>query len=307
MEDKKNNGNQLNMENGSKTNDNNNKKADSEKNDTTLKISLEPNSGPSKEEKKEKDNIELNQTKLSKIEQTNLSETNENTNNESLTKGSNETQNKENEKDKFINDLELIKEIKKDNYKKFYLKNHFCDYRKRDDNPWEVGQISEISEDKIIVDDKKKGKKYPILINDSSKISYLRKYSHFSKNNHFQRRRKKDILDRLLYLEEVLKDDNLLKNSSWEIYYTLHSKIYFGLDNAVVINKDDYEDDNNEGGEESFRFILLILNFLCRYYKYILDNKDEFINYQNNIVNTELDDLKLINKKYAFFSFFETS
>ena len=65
-----------------------------------------------------------------------------------------------------------------------------------------------------------------------------------------------------------------------------------------------------EGPDESFRIILNILLYISKYYKYLLDNKDDFINYENNkkdINNLNLIDLKVVNKKYAFFSFFEES
>ena len=38
-----------------------------------------------------------------------------------------------------------------------------------------------------------------------------------------------------------------------------------------------------------------------------MENIEEFIFYQKNIINTELEDLKIINKKCAFFSFFDES
>ena len=39
--------------------------------------------------------------------------------------------------------------------------------------------------------------------------------------------------------------------------------------------------------------------------KYIEQNLNEFIDYQNNIKNTDLNDLVLINKKFAIFSFYD--
>ena len=66
----------------------------------------------------------------------------------------------------------------------------------------------------------------------------------------------------------------------------------------------------NDGPEESFRIILNILLYISKYFKYFLDNKDDFINYENNkkdINNSNLIDLKVVNKKYSFFNFFEES
>ena len=65
--------------------------------------------------------------------------------------------------------------------------------------------------------------------------------------------------------------------------------------------------DDNEGCKESFRIILCILYFLSKYYKYILENKDYFFYYQNIANNAEFEDLKIVNKKGAFFSFFDES
>ena len=46
------------------------------------------------------------------------------------------------------------------------------------------------------------------------------------------------ILKKFLSLEQILKDDNLFKNeeNAWDIYYILHSKIFFGVDYAMKIN-----------------------------------------------------------------------
>ena len=67
------------------------------------------------------------------------------------------------------------------------------------------------------------------------------------------------------------------------------------------------EPEQNEGFEESFKIILCILFFLSKYYKYIGENIDEFIYYKTEIVGSDLEDLNVLNKKCAFFSFFEES
>ena len=51
----------------------------------------------------------------------------------------------------------------------------------------------------------------------------------------------------------------------------------------------------------------MYLYFLSKYYKYILENKDDFFYYQNIANNAEFEDLKIVNKKGAFFSFFDES
>ena len=118
-------------------------------------------------------------------------------------------------------------------------------------------------------------------------------------------------------LEHLTKDDkeNIFDRNVWDIYYILHSKFFLGLDAAMKINRSvksynflyGNEKESNEGFEESFKIILCILLFLSKYYKYIGENIDEFIYYKDKILGTQLDDLKVLNKKCAFFSFFEES
>ena len=219
----------------------------------------------------------------------------------------------ENDSERFLNDFELIKEMKKDNYKKCYFNRNFCDFRTREDKSWKIGLITEILEDSLVVEDIINNRKYQTKIDNSSLLSYFRKYTEVTEDNTRQKRDKKEaLLNRLKVLEDYIKTDKLFTmGNAWEIYYFLHSKVYFGLDSAMKINSDRYgyydEGDSNEGCEESFRIILCILFFLTKYFKFLLDNKDEFINYQNNIENTECIDLKIVNKKYSFFSFFEES
>ena len=74
---------------------------------------------------------------------------------------------------------------------------------------------------------------------------------------------------------------------------------------SFIYGKHTYSD--NEGAEESFKIILCILYFISNYFKYLLDYKEEFINYQNEVINSEFIDLKITNIKCAFFSFFEES
>ena len=226
--------------------------------------------------------------------------------------GKNTQNSDENEKnEEFTNQMELIKEYKKDNYKKFYLKHKFCDFRTNEGGKWKMGLINEVADEYVIVTGVG-GKKNPkqIKIDDNEKLAYFRKYSTPSEDNFYNERESKEsLMKRLEFLEDLVNNDSLIdnENDAWTIYYFLHSKIFFGLDAAMKINEDGYND-NNEGVEESVRIILCILFFISKYFKYILDNKDDFINYQNNIVNNkDLMDLKIINKKYAFFSFFDES
>ena len=247
------------------------------------------------------------------LENKEIKDSNNPDSNQKINENGKNTQNSdENEKnEEFTNQMELIKEYKKDNYKKFYLKHKFCDFRTNEGGKWKMGLINEVADEYVIVTGVG-GKKNPkqIKIDDNEKLTYFRKYSTPSEDNFYNERESKEsLMKRLEYLENLVNNDSLInnENDAWTIYYILHSKIFFGLDAAMKINEDGYND-NNEGVEESVRIILCILFFISKYFKYILDNKDDFINYQNNIVNNkDLMDLKIINKKYAFFSFFDES
>ena len=212
-------------------------------------------------------------------------------------------------KDEFSKEIELIAGLKKENYKQLYKKNIYCDIL-NEDKEWAIGLIQHISDDgnTITVNDIKNKTSQSIKIENTNNIAYFRKYSKISKNNFYDKRGdKKDLKSQLNYIENFVKDNNFENEVNiYELYYIIHSKIYLGLDSAMKIN-DDIE---NVGTEESLKIILYTLLFISQYYKYILENIEDFINYENNIDifnKSELIDLKIINKKYAFFSFFEES
>ena len=215
--------------------------------------------------------------------------------------------NKNNEK--FAKEMELIMNLKKDNYKKLYRNKIFCDFRLSGDKEWKIGFIEENLEDNILaIKDIKSETIHKIKIDERNKIAYFRKYSKISNENFFDKRdNKKELKLKLEYIENFINENNFVnKKDVYELYYIIHSKIYLGLDSAMKTN----DIDENVGTEESFRIILDILLFLSQYYKYILENKDNFLNYINNkntIDNSELIDLKIVNKQYAFFSFFDES
>ena len=209
----------------------------------------------------------------------------------------------------FAKELQLIYDLKKDFYKNLLKIQLFCDYKENNDKEWQIGIIKEINDDNsLIIKDIKRRTKLKIKMDDFSKIAYFRKYSKISEENYFEKRDdKKELKLKLEYIENFINENNFVNDKDiFDLYYIIHSKIYLGLDSAMKINA--FED--NEGPEESFRMILNILLFISQYLKYLLDNKDEFIYYENNknnINSSDLIDLKVVNKKYAFFSFFEES
>ena len=245
----------------------------------------------------------------------------QNQNEEKNNEESNIIKNEKEEEIPLLKDKDLIKTIKSNNYQDYICSGNFVDYRTREDKSWKVGLITEIKENSYIIKDTKDENKYEIKKSDTKKISYFRKYSSPESDVNFYKRRdkEKDLMQKLNFLEKVTRGEkNIFSlDKTWDIYYILHSKIFFGLDAAMKVNTKSYsnygyyneddDDDDNEGIEISFKMILCIVVFLKNYYKYILENIEEFIFYQKNIINTELEDLKIINKKCAFFSFFDES
>ena len=212
--------------------------------------------------------------------------------------------------EEFSKEIKLISNLKNDFYKKLYEKETYCDYREDEKKEWKVVIIKDILDNnKMKIKDLNNDSSEIIEIKETSKIAYFRKFSKISENIIFSVRDSKKILKNKLENIEIFINENNFKNNKrdiYEIYYFIHSKIFLGLDSAMKINSND----SNEGSEESFRIILKILLFISQYYQFLLDNKDDFINYENNkkeLNNSELIDLKVVNKKIAFFSFFGES
>ena len=98
--------------------------------------------------------------------------------------------------------------------------------------------------------------------------------------------------------------DNYLKNcENFEFYYFLRVTVYYGLD--FCMNPNINKNNNNDNIKYSFILILRILDIIVDCLKIIKNNLNKFLDFQNNIKNTELNDLVLINKQYAVFSFFD--
>ena len=232
-----------------------------------------------------------------------------------------ENLNKEEKKEQefsILKDIEFIQEKKSNNYEDLIKKNNFVDFRIREEKPWKIGLVIDILDDIYIIEDIIENKKYQIKKDDSQKISYFRRNSipDNEENFYLKRESKEALKNRLQTLEILTKkgNDNIFNQTIWNIYYILHSKVFLGLDAAMKINRNNYsyyhgydDEEENEGVEESFKIILCILTFLSEYYEYIGENIEEFIYYKNKIINTDLEDLKVLNKKCAFFSFFDES
>ena len=133
-----------------------------------------------------------------------------------------------------------------------------------------------------------------------SKIAYFLKFSIISEENIFlERDEKKEHKNKLETIDKFIKENNFINNKKdiFEVYYFIHDKIFLGLDSSMKINS--YGD--NEETEESFRIILNILFFISQYYKYLLDNKDDFIKYENNKNYLFKNFAQLLRKKWNFY------
>ena len=204
--------------------------------------------------------------------------------------------------------IEKITEYNKSNYKKFYSEKHFCDYNSG--SQWRAGYIVKISGDHAEVIDAtnkskngEKFKKKKINMNDSINISYFRKYS--KPDNYMAKGSSKNLSNKLEQFSNFHKYfDNYLKNcDNFEFYYFLRVTVYYGLD--FCMNPNINKNNNNDNIKYSFILILRILDIIVDCLKIIKDNLNEFLDYHNNIKNSDLNDLVLINKQYAVYSFFD--
>ena len=201
-------------------------------------------------------------------------------------------------------DIDKITEYNKNNYKDFYLKNHFCDYFTGKE--WRSGFITNISDDLIELFDSTGLSNantnlgdLKIKINDSKKIAYFRKYS--VPDNNMVKGSSKNIKNKL---SQFINFHNNFKEyfencHSFEFFYFLRATVFYGLDFCMNTNLE------NKTIDTSFQLILVILNIICDCLKFIQENFEDFLKYQNDIKQTQFKDLVLINKTYAIYSFFD--
>ena len=221
----------------------------------------------------------------------------------------NEIREEKNEFQKMSEYYSKISEYRDNSYKNCLFKNSFCDCLLKGD--WVVGYIVEKDDYGITVNnlneyyEMKNSQKYQLSYLDN-KIAYFRKYTKPSSVNIIPQRENKNLLNNRIKMilnedkKNMFKDD---KNENpkiiYEYYYYLHSTIYKAFDYSISRSKDD------SGVKEGFRIIILILEILAEFYNFINNNYEEFLNYRNNILNSELEDLVLFNVKYAIFSFWD--
>ena len=204
-----------------------------------------------------------------------------------------------------------ISKFRNTHYKDFLNKGQYCDYFNSEE--WLVGYIVDKNDYYITIVDANKyysfndNTKYQMTY--SEKVSYFRKYTHPSPTNIIKERsNKNELVKRIKNLQQndyinLFKeniDDFDIGEKAFKVYNFLRSNIYNGFDLSICISKD-----KSSGVEEGFKIILIILEYLAEFYKFINNNFDEFINYKNELSLSELADLVLIEKKYAIFSFWD--
>ena len=201
-----------------------------------------------------------------------------------------------------------IGEYRRNFYKNFLKKGHLCDYFRNGE--WKVGYILDKNDYYLTIIDlnryhlEKDETKFQIEY--SERLTYFRKFTHPSPNREIKERfNKSELAKKINLLQDkdninIFKENINDKNNAYNVYYFLRGILYRIFDQAICKSKD-----KNSGVEEGFKIILLILEYLSEFYKYIHKNFDDFINYKNEISISELADLVLIEKKYAIFSFWE--
>ena len=139
----------------------------------------------------------------------NKNESNQNKENCQIKEKENINQKENKEEITLLKDIDLIQQIKKNNYQDYIEPNNFVDFRPSEVKSWNIGLLAEIKENTYIVKDVKDGNKYIIIKSDSKRISYLRKYSLPDKedNIYSNRDKEKDLLQKLNFLEKVTKGE----------------------------------------------------------------------------------------------------
>ena len=239
-------------------------------------------------------------------------ESDNNTKNNSNTNSSMKQVNKNQEKNEYEKMDEYMKKInnyRNNHYINCLEKDWYCDFY---NDGWKVGLIASKDKNCISVYDIYQyyihDKKQTMQISYSENIAYFRKHTKPSLENLIQSRFKKNFLENkirdLLSPSKknifTIKDEEKDPKTIFELYYFLHSSLYYSIDYSICKAKD-----KNNGVEEGFKIILIVLEYLAEFYNYLNDNFDDFINYKNNIADSELSDLVLFNKKYAIFSFWD--
>ena len=203
-----------------------------------------------------------------------------------------------------------ISQYQRSNYRSFLIKNQLCDFFTNGE--WIAGYILDqndyfltiIDVDKYYLENNEN--KYQFQYSDQ--VTYFRKFTHPSPSKGIKERsNKNDLIKKLKRLQENeninifqenISINNNPNNNAFDTYYFLRGILYRIFDQAINKSKD-----KSTGVEESFKILLIILEYLSQFYKYISNNFDDFINYKNEISNSELADLVLIEKNMQFFLF----
>jgi hypothetical protein len=155
--------------------------------------------------------------------------------------------------------INKIKEYRMNNYINCILSGSFCDFLM--DGEWKIGYCVKKENSYVIILDINMyflcGQRQEYQMSYSSNLAYFRKYTKPSLENLVPEREKKSkSVEKINILLSDKKD--IFKNSKkdndpksvFEIYYFLHSILYFSIDYSINRSKD-----KNSGVEEGFRII----------------------------------------------------
>ena len=273
------------------------------KKEEKIEEKIEDKKEENKEDKKEENIININNDKIDE----NINKINEDNN---IIKNNSNKISEKSLFEKYLDSkyMEKISELNKTNYNKFYMEKYFCDYNPGSE--WRSGFIVKIENNEAEIIDatnkSTKGEKFhkrKINMKDSTNISYFRKYS--KPNVFMSKGSSKNLKNKLAQFTNFHKEfENYYKNcDNYEFYYFLRATVYYGLD--FCMNKNINPNNNQDNIVVSFKMILIILDIIVDCLKFIEKNLNEFTDYQNNLKNSDLNDLVLMNKKFAIFSFYD--
>ena len=187
--------------------------------------------------------------------------------------------------------IEKINQYKELNYEPLYNIKSFCDIKIND--KWIVGKILNISEDMMatVTDFENSSGYIKVVLFDSEKISYYRKYTKPNEKRLYKQRDTNEQLEIIQkFIQLLLKynfGDYEIKDyierfnsiSAYDMIQNLRGKIYYWFDSVLNIN------DNNSGIDICINIIELLLNLIKNFYDYLKKNNDIIIKYKKLILN----------------------
>ena len=204
--------------------------------------------------------------------------------------------------------IEKINQYKELNYEPLYNIKSFCDIKIND--KWIVGKILNISEDMMatVTDFENSSGYIKVVLFDSEKISYYRKYTKPNEKRLYKQRDTNEQLEIIQKFIQLLlkynfgdyekKDyiERFNSISAYDMIQNLRGKIYYWFDSVLNIN------DNNSGIDICINIIELLLNLIKNFYDYLKKNNDIIIKYKK-LIGTKFEDIILFDKRYSIITF----